>query len=59
MQQRFRRYPVQAMERGWPGRAEIRMAIGATDDQEDARQTSSKYQYWMKQALDMVKEQAP
>jgi protein TonB len=57
---RYKRYPVQAMERGWQGRVEIRLVIG-----EDGRiknvliKRSSSYQILDDQALDMVKKGKP
>jgi len=57
---RYRRYPVQAMERGWRGRVEIRMAIGADGMIKRTHvKTSSKYQILDEQALDMVKRSKP
>jgi protein TonB len=57
---RYRRYPVQAMERGWQGRVEIRMVIGANGTIRDALiKTSSNYQILDDQALDMVKRGKP
>ncbi len=57
---RYRRYPVQAMERGWQGRVEIRVVIGTNGTIEDALiKTSSNYQILDDQALDMVKRGKP
>jgi protein TonB len=57
---RYRRYPVQAMERGWQGRVEIRMAIGADGMIKGTHvKTSSNYQILDEQALDMVKRSKP
>jgi protein TonB len=54
---RYRRYPVQAMERGWQGRVEIRVVIGTNGTIKDALiKTSSNYQILDDQALDMVKK---
>jgi len=45
---RYKRYPVQAMERGWQGRVEIRLVIGRRrNDQEAHVKTSSNYRIWM------------
>jgi protein TonB len=53
---RYRRYPVQAMERGWQGRVEIRVVIGADGMiKRTLVKTSSSYQILDDQALDMVK----
>ena len=53
---RFKRYPVQAMERGWQGRVEIRVVIGADGMIKRTHvKTSSSYQILDDQALDMVK----
>jgi len=53
---RYRRYPVQAMERGWQGRVEIRVIIGADGMiKRTLVKTSSNYQILDDQALDMVK----
>src|SRR2546427_1126655 len=54
---RYRRYPVQAMERGWQGRVEIRVVIGTNGTIKDALiKTSSNYRILDDQALDMVKK---
>jgi len=53
---RYKRYPVQAMERGWQGRVEIRVVIGADGMISSTHvKTSSNYQILDDQALDMVK----
>jgi len=53
---RYKRYPVQAMERGWQGRVEIRVVIGADGMiKRTLVKTSSSYQILDDQALDMVK----
>jgi len=53
---RYKRYPVQAMERGWQGRVEIRVVIGADGMIRSTHvKTSSNYQILDDQALDMVK----
>jgi periplasmic protein TonB len=52
----FKRYPVQAMERGWEGRVEIRITVRPTGAIESARvKTPSGYRILDDQALDMVK----
>jgi periplasmic protein TonB len=52
----FKRYPTQAMERGWEGRVEIRITVKPTGTIESARvKTPSGYQILDDQALDMVK----
>ena len=53
---RYKRYPVQAMERGWEGRVEIRVVVDANGAIKNALvKTSSRYQILDAQALDMVK----
>jgi protein TonB len=53
---RYKRYPVQAMERGWQGRVEIRVVIGTDGTiRRTLVKTSSNYQILDDQALDMVK----
>src|SRR5258707_1365702 len=53
---RYKRYPGQAMERGWQGRVEIRVVIGGDGMISRAHvKTSSNYQILDDQALDMVK----
>ena len=53
---RYKRYPVQAMERGWEGRVEIRVVVDASGAIKNALvKTSSRYQILDAQALDMVK----
>jgi protein TonB len=52
----YKRYPVQAMERGWQGRVEIRVVIGADGTiKRTYVKTSSNYQILDDQALDMVR----
>jgi len=52
----YKRYPVQAMERGWEGRVEIRITVLPTGAIESARvKTPSGYRILDDQALDMVK----
>lgn len=53
---RYKRYPVQAMERGWEGRVEIRVVVDANGMIKSALvKSSSRYQILDDQALDMVK----
>lgn len=52
----FKRYPAQAMERGWEGRVEICITVRPTGAIESARvKTPSGYRILDDQALDMVK----
>jgi protein TonB len=54
---RYGRYPAQAMERGWQGRVEIRLVMGANGTMKSASvKTSSSYRILDEQALDMVKK---
>jgi len=53
---RYKRYPLQAMERGWEGRVEIRVVVGANGTIKSALvKRSSRYQVLDDQALDMVR----
>lgn len=53
---RYKRYPVQAMERGWEGRVEIRVVVDASGAIKSALvKTSSRYQVLDDQALEMVR----
>jgi protein TonB len=53
---RYKRYPAQAMERGWEGRVEIRVVVGANGTIKSALvKRSSRYQILDEQALDMVR----
>jgi protein TonB len=53
---RYKRYPVQAMERGWEGRVEVRVVVDANGTIKSALvKSSSRYQILDKQALDMVR----
>ena len=53
---RYKRYPVQAMERGWEGRVEVRVVVGADGTIKSALvRSSSRYQVLDEQALEMVK----
>jgi protein TonB len=57
---RYKRYPVQAMEKGRQGRVEIRLAIGADGAIRNASiKTSSGYRILDEQAMDMVKKAKP
>jgi protein TonB len=57
---RYKRYPVQAMERGWQGRVEIRVVIGADGMiKRTLVKTSSNYHILDDQALEMVKRGKP
>lgn len=54
--QQYKRYPAQAIERGWEGRVEIRITVRPTGAIESARiKTPSGYQILDDQALDMVR----
>jgi protein TonB len=53
---RYKRYPAQAMERGWEGRVEIRVVVGANGMIKSALvKRSSRYPILDEQALDMVR----
>jgi len=57
---RYRRYPAQAMERGWQGRVEVRLSIGANGMiQGAAIRTSSGHQILDDTALDMIRKAKP
>lgn len=57
---RYKRYPAQAMEKGWQGRVEIRLVIGANGLIRNASvKISSGYQILDDQAMDMVKKGKP
>lgn len=57
---RYRRYPAQAMEKGWQGKVEIRLLIGANGMiQTTTVKTSSGHQILDDTALDMVKKAKP
>jgi protein TonB len=54
---RYKRYPVRAMERGWEGRVEVRVVVGADGLIKSALvKSSSRYQILDDQALDMVRK---
>jgi protein TonB len=54
---RYKRYPIQAMERGWQGRVEVRLVVGSNGNISSALvKRSSSYQILDDQALDMVKK---
>lgn len=54
---RYKRYPVQAMERGWEGRVEIRVTVDANGTIKSALvKSSSRYQVLDDQALEMVRK---
>jgi protein TonB len=54
---RYKRYPVQAMDRGWEGRVEIRLVVDANGAIKSALvKTSSRYQVLDEQALEMVRK---
>lgn len=53
---RYKRYPPQAMDRGWEGRVEIRLVVDANGAIKSAQiKTSSRYQVLDDQALEMVR----
>jgi protein TonB len=52
---RYKRYPAQAMERGWQGKVEVRLVIAADGRIKSASvRTSSGYGILDQQALDMI-----
>jgi protein TonB len=52
----FKRYPAQAMEKGWTGTVEVRVVVGPTGfPRSTSVKTSSGYQILDLQALDMVR----
>jgi protein TonB len=54
---RYKRYPAQALERGWEGRVEIRVVVDANGSIKSALvKSSSRYQVLDDQALDMVRK---
>jgi protein TonB len=53
---RYKRYPVRAIERGWEGRVEVRVVVGANGMIKSALvKSSSRYQILDEQALEMVR----
>lgn len=57
---RYKRYPAQAMDKGWQGRVEVRLVIGANGAiQAGIVRASSGYEILDSQALDMVKNAKP
>jgi protein TonB len=57
---RYKRYPAQAMDKGWQGRVEIRLVVGANGTiQSSLVKASSGYEILDNQALDMVKKAKP
>jgi periplasmic protein TonB len=57
---RYKRYPAQAIERGWQGRVEVRLVIGANTFIKSATiRTSSGYAVLDDLALDMVRKGKP
>ncbi len=57
---RYKRYPVQALERGWQGRVEVHLVIGPTGIiQSSVVKASSGHEILDNQALDMVQRAKP
>ena len=57
---RYKRYPAHAMDKGWQGRVEIRLVIGANGMiRSSLVKASSGYEILDNQALDMVKKAKP
>jgi protein TonB len=57
---RYKRYPAQALDKGWQGRVEIRLVVGANGMiQSSLVKASSGYEILDNQALDMVKRAKP
>lgn len=57
---RYKRYPAQAMDRGWQGKVEIRLVVGANGTiQSSLVKASSGYEILDNQALDMVRKAKP
>ena len=57
---RYKRYPAEAMEKGWEGRVEIRLVIGANGlTQSYTVKSPSKFPVLDDTALDMVKKGRP
>ncbi len=54
---RYKRYPAIAMEKGWQGRVEVHMVIGANGAIANASiKTSSGHEVLDNQAMDMLKK---
>lgn len=57
---RYKRYPGQAMDKGWQGKVEVRLVIGANGrTRSTSIKSSSGYEILDKQALDMVNKAKP
>lgn len=57
---KFKRYPTQAMDRGWTGRVDVRLIIGSNGQMQDVVvRRSSGYGALDNAALDMVRKGAP
>jgi protein TonB len=57
---KFKRYPTQAMDRGWTGRVDVRLTIGSNGQMQDVVvRRSSGYGTLDNAALDMVRKGAP
>jgi protein TonB len=57
---RYKRYPAQAMDKGWQGKVEIRLVVGANGAiQSSLVMVSSGYEILDNQALDMVIKAKP
>ena len=57
---RYKRYPAQAMDKGWQGRVEIRLVVGANGAiQSSLVKASSGHEILDNQALDMVTKAKP
>jgi protein TonB len=57
---RYKRYPAQAMDKGWQGKVEIRLVVGANGMiQSSLVKASSGHEILDNQALDMVKKAKP
>ena len=57
---RYKRYPAQALDKGWQGRVEIRLVVGANGMlQSSLVKASSGHDILDNQALDMVKKAKP
>jgi protein TonB len=57
---KYKRYPAQAIEKGWQGRVEVRLIVGANGMMQSASiKSSSGYEILDNQALDMLKKAKP